>query len=94
MGFSSTQVTKKGDMELAWEHRFALRIPRPLFFGTILIAVCLSATYSSFQWFFDFSIETSAFGLIVFFVFILIAPAYFFDPYGDQHQEEQNVHTF
>ena len=80
-------------MGQTWEHRLALRLPRPLLFGTLLIAVCLSAAYVSFQWFFGFRVESSAFGMEVFLVTALIAPAYFFGPY-DRLQVETEVRTF
>jgi hypothetical protein len=75
-------------MGQTWEHRLALRLPRPLFFGAFLIAMFLSAAYLSFQWFFGFGIESSAFGTEVFLVAVLIAPAYFFGPYNHLCENE------
>ncbi len=86
-------MTNQENMGLAWEHRLALRLPRPLLFGAFLIAVCLSAAYLSFQWFFGFRVDPSAFGLEVFLVAVLMAPAYFFGPY-DHQQYETEVRTF
>jgi len=86
-------MTNQENMGLAWEHRLALRLPRPLLFGASIIAVCLSAAYLSFQWFFGFRVDASAFGMEVFLVVVLIAPAYFFGPY-DHKQYETEVKTF
>lgn len=86
-------MSKEANMGQTWEHRLALRLPRPLLFGALLIAVCLSAAYVSFQWFFGFRVESSAFGMEVFLVTALIAPAYFFGPY-DRLQVETEVRTF
>ncbi len=47
-------VTEEGDTGLTWEHRLALWLPRPLFFGAFLIAACISAAYLGFQWFFGY----------------------------------------
>ena len=79
---------------LACEHRIALWLPRPLYVGAFLVAVFLSATYLSFQWFFDFGIESSAFGIEVFLVAVLIAPAYFFDRQDHQHDQKENQSYF
>lgn len=86
-------MTNEENMGLAWEHRLALRLPRPLLFGASIIVVCLSAAYLSFQWFFGFRVDASAFGMEVFLVVVLIAPAYFFGPY-DHKQYETEVKTF
>jgi hypothetical protein len=48
----------------------------------------------SFQWFFDFRVESSAFGIEVFLVAVLIAPAYFFDRQDQQHSETENQSSF
>jgi hypothetical protein len=48
----------------------------------------------SFQWFFDFRVESSAFGIEVFLVAVLIAPAYFFDRQDQQHGETENQCSF
>jgi hypothetical protein len=71
-------VSKEINTGQTWEHRLALRLPGPLFFGAFLIALFLIAAYLSFQWFFGFGIEPSAFGIVVLLVAALIAPAYFF----------------
>jgi hypothetical protein len=86
-------MTNEENMGLAWEHRLALRLPRPLLFGASIIAVCLSAAYLSFQWFFGFGVDASAFGMEVFLVVVLIAPAYFFGRY-DHKQYESEVRAF
>jgi hypothetical protein len=86
-------MTNEENMGLVWEHRLALRLPRPLIFAASIIAVCLSAAYISFQWFFGFRIDASAFGMVVFLVVVLITPAYFFGPY-DHKQYEKEVRTF
>jgi hypothetical protein len=83
-------ATTEKDIGLAWEHRFALWLPRPLYVGTFLLAVFLGATYLSFQWFFDFLTEPSAFGIEVFLVAVLIAPAYFFDRQDRQHGDKEH----
>jgi len=82
-------VTEEGNTGLPWEHRLALWLPRPLLFGAFLIAVCFSAAYLSFQWFFDLRVERVAFGIGLFFVIALIAPAYFFGPFDRQHHERE-----
>ena len=85
-------MSKEINMGQTWEHRLALRLPRPLFLGASLIAVFLSAAYLSFQWLFGFGIEPSAFGLLVLLVAALIAPAYFFGPYN--HLDETEFRKF
>ena len=87
------KVTEEDNMGLALEHRLALRLPRPLLFGAFLIAVCLSAAYLSFQWFFGFRVNPGGFGVEVFIVAVLIAPAYFFGRFDHQHYETE-VRTF
>ena len=82
-------MTDEGKTGLAWEHRLALWLPRPLFFGAFLIAVCLGAAYLSFQWFFELHVERGAFGIGLFFVLVLITPAYFFGPFDRQHHETE-----
>ncbi len=82
-------MTEEGNTGLTWEHRLALWLPRPLLFGAFLIAVCLSAAYLSFQWFFDLHVERGAFGTGLFLVLVLIAPAYFFGPFDRQHHERE-----
>jgi len=86
-------VTEEGNTGLTWEHRLALRLPRPLIFGAFLIAVCLSAAYLSFQWFFDLHVERAAFGIGLLLVFVLIVPAFFFGPF-DRQRYETEVRTF
>jgi hypothetical protein len=81
-------VSKVINTGQTWEHRLALRLPGPLFIGAFLIAMFLIAAYLSFQWFFGFGIEPSAFGLVVLLVAALIAPAYFFGPYNHLHETE------
>ncbi len=78
-------MTDEGNTGLAWEHRLALWLPRPLFFGAFLIAACLGAAYLSFQWFFEFRVDRGAFGIGSFLVIILITPAYFFGPFDRQN---------
>jgi hypothetical protein len=90
---SELLVTNEDNMGLIWEHRLALRLPRPLLFGAFLFAVCFSAAYIGFQWFFGFVIESSAFGMEVFLIVALIAPAYFFGPY-EQEQYKTEAPTF
>jgi hypothetical protein len=55
--------------------------------------LCISAAYVGFQWFFDFRIEPSAFGIEVFLVATLLAPVYFFAPY-DHQEHETKVQPF
>ncbi len=86
-------VTEEGNTGLTWEHRLALRLPRPLLFGAFLIAVCFSAAYLSFQWFFDLGVDRGAFGIGLFLVFALMLPAYFFGPF-DRQQYKTEVRTF
>ncbi len=86
-------VTEKGNTGLAWEHRLALWLPRPLLFGAFLIAVSFSAAYLSFQWFFDLRVERAAFGIVLFITWALMVPAYFFGPF-DRQQYETEVRTF
>jgi hypothetical protein len=85
-------VSKEINMGQTWEHRLALQLPRPLILGALLIAVFLSATYLCFQWFFGFGIESSAFGMGVFLVAVLIAPVIFFGPYN--HLDETEFQKF
>ncbi len=73
-------VTEEGNTGLLWEHRLALWLPRPLLFGAFLIAVCFSAAYLSFQWFFDLGVERITFGLVLFIASVLIAPRYLLAP--------------
>ena len=82
-------MTEEGITGLPWEHRLALRLPRPLLFGAFLIAVCLGAAYLSFQWFFELQVERGAFGIGLFLVFFLMVPAYFFGPFDRQHLERE-----
>ncbi|MCZ6503474.1 MAG: hypothetical protein O6945_13280 [Gammaproteobacteria bacterium] len=77
-------MTKEGDTGLTWEHRLALWLPGPLLFGAFLVAVCLSAAYLSFQWFFDLHVERSAFGIVLFITWGLIAPRYLIAPLDRQ----------
>ncbi len=86
-------VTEEGNTGLAWEHRLALWLPRPLLFGAFLIAVCLGAAYLSFQWFFGLRVEQAAFGTVLFIAFSLMVPAYFFGPF-DRQQYKTEVRTF
>ena len=80
-------ATTEDRIGLACEHRFALWLPRPLYLGAVLVAILLSAAYMSFQWLFGFHVESSAFGIEVFLVAVLIAPAYFFDRQDHQHEQ-------
>ena len=73
-------MTEEGNTRLTWENRLALRLPHPLLFGAFLIAVCISAAYLSFQWFFDLRVERAAFGIVLFIAFSLMAPRYFLAP--------------
>lgn len=82
-------MTTEDSMGLTWEHGFLLRLPRPIIFGACLIAVCLSAAYVGFQWLFGLHVEPSAFGIEVFLVAALIAPAFFFGPYDHQQYETE-----
>lgn len=82
-------MTEEDITGLPWEHRLALRLPRPLLFGAFLIAVCLGAAYLSFQWFFGLRVERGAFGIGLFLVLVLITPAYFFGPFDRQHYERE-----
>ena len=86
-------VTEEGNTGLAWEHRLALWLPRPLLFGAFLIAVCLGAAYLSFQWFFELRVEQAAFGIVLFIAWGLIMPAYFVGPF-DRQQYKTEVRTF
>ena len=83
-------ATTKDDTGMPWEHRFGLWLPRPLYIGAFLIAVFLSVTYMSFQWLFGFHVESSAFGIEVFLVAVLIAPVYFFDRQDQQLNENEH----
>ena len=85
-------MSEEINMGQTWEHRLALRLPRPLYFSALLIATFLSAAYISFQWFFGFGIESSAFGVGVFLVAGLVAPVVFFGPYN--HLDETDVRKF
>ena len=73
----SEPVTEGGKKGLTWENRLALWLPRPLLFGAFLIAVCLSAAYLSFQWFFDLRVEDSPFAHVLFIASLLMTPRYF-----------------
>ncbi len=73
-------MTEEGNTGLTWENRLALWLPRPLLFGAFLIAVCLSAAYLSFQWFFDLRVERAAFGVGLFITWALMAPRYLLAP--------------
>ncbi len=86
-------VTEEDDAGLTWEHRLALWLPRPLFFGAFIIVSSLSAAYLSFQWFFDLRVDRAAFGLVLFITWTLIVPAYFLSPF-DRQQYETMVRTF
>ncbi len=96
-------VTAEGNTGLTWEHRLALWLPRPLVFGAFLIAVCFSAAYLSFQWFFDLRVERAAFGVGLFIIWALIAPRYLLAsldrqqdglevPLSDRHETEIRAH--
>ena len=89
-----TLATSEEDTELTWEHRFARWLPRPLYIGAFLVAIFLSAAYLGFQWLFDFRVESSAFGIELFLVVVLIAPAYFFDRQDQQPGETENQSFF
>ncbi len=69
-------MTEEGNTGLTWERRLALWFPSPLFLGGFLIAVCLSTTYLSFQWFFDLPIEDSPFAVVLFITCVLMVPRY------------------
>ena len=86
-------MTQAGNTGLIWEHRLALWLPRPLLFGAFLLAVCFGTAYVSFQWFFGVRVESSAFGIGLFFIFGLMVPAYFFGPF-DRQQYKAEVRTF
>lgn len=86
-------MTAEGKTGFTWEHRLALRLPRPLLFGALLIAMCLVAAYLGFQLLFGFRVETYPFGIGVFLVLALIAPAYFFGPFDRQHYVTE-IRTF
>jgi hypothetical protein len=80
-------VTEEGNTGLTWENRLALSLPRPLLFGALLLAVCISAAYIGFQWFFDLRVEPGAFGIVLFITWTLIAPRYLLAPL-DRHEME------
>ena len=86
-------VTEEGNTGLTWEHRLALWLPRPLLFGAFLIAAFLSTAYLSFLWFFDFSVDRGAFGIVLFITWALMVPAYFFGPF-DRQQYKTEVRSF
>ncbi len=77
-------VTDEGNTGLTWEHRLALWLPRPLLFGAFLIAVCFSAAYLSFQWFFDLRVDRAAFGVWLFITWVLMLPRYLLAPLDRQ----------
>ena len=77
-------MTEEGDTGLTWENRLALWLPRPLLFGAFLIAVCFSAAYLSFQWFFDLRVERAAFGVGLFITWTLMAPRFLLAPLDRQ----------
>ncbi len=100
----SEPVTEESNTALAWENRLALWLPRPPLFGAFLIAICLSAAYLSFQWFFDLRVDRGTFGVVLLITFLLMAPRYFLDrvdrqkngmevSLSDRHQVEvQGLH--
>ncbi|MCZ6544346.1 MAG: hypothetical protein O6913_01395 [Chloroflexi bacterium] len=100
----SEPVTEESNTALSWENRLALWLPRPPLFGAFLIAVCLSAAYLSFQWFFDLRVDRGAFGVVLLIAFLLMVSRYFLDrvdrqkngmeeSLADRHQVEvQGLH--
>ncbi|MCZ6708942.1 MAG: hypothetical protein O7B25_01110 [Gammaproteobacteria bacterium] len=76
----SEPLLQPTDQGLTWENRLALWLPRPLFFGALLAAVCISAMYLCFQWVFELGVELPALGVAVFIVFSLMAPRNFTVP--------------
>jgi hypothetical protein len=80
-------------MRLTWEHRLLLLLPRSIFAGAFILAVCLSAAYVGFQSFFGFRVELSAFGMGIFLLAVLMAPTYFFD-IKNQPQDQTSALLF
>lgn len=87
---SESLVNTKDNIGQTWEHSVVLRLPRPIYVAALFIAICICAAYVSFQLFFGFRIETSAFGLIVFLVALLVAPVFFFGSSDHQSYEVQS----
>ena len=86
---SESLVTEEGNTGLTWENRLALWLPRPLLFGALLMAVCFSSAYLSFQWFFDLRVDRSAFGIVLFITWVLVVPRYMLAPLvSDRHETE------
>ncbi|GBF30218.1 hypothetical protein MnTg04_00156 [bacterium MnTg04] len=92
-------VTAEGNTGLTWENWLVLRLPRSLFFGAFLVAVCISAAYLGFQWFFDLRVDRATFGIVLFITWVLIAPRYLLArpdrqrnglevPLSDRHETE------
>ncbi len=77
-------MTEEGNTGLTWENRLALWLPRPVLFGAFLMAVCFSAAYLSFQWFFDLRVDRPAFGIVVFITWGLMATRYILAPFDRQ----------
>ena len=77
-------MTEESNTGLIWEHRLALWLPGPPLMGAFLIALCLSAAYLSFQWFFDLRVERVAFGVGLFITFSVMAPRFFIALDGEQ----------
>ncbi len=70
-------MTEESNTGLIWEHRLALWLRGPPLLGAFLIAVCFSAAYLSFQWFFDLRVDRIAFGVGLFITWTLMLPRYF-----------------
>ncbi len=82
-------MTEEGNTGLIWEHRLALWLPRSPLMGAFLIAVCFSAAYLSFQWFFDLPVDRVAFGVGVFVAWTLMLPRYFVAPLDPQQKGQE-----
>ena len=77
-------MEKAAELRLAWEHKLVLLLPQSLYMGAIYVGAFFCICYAGFQWFFDFPVESSAFGIIVFLIAVVVLPAYFFDQRNQQ----------
>lgn len=84
-------MTEKSNTGLIWEYRLALLLPRPLFAGAFFFIVCFSAAYISFQWLFDFRIDSLAIGYLFMITNGLIVPRFFVPNKLNQSQNELDL---
>ena len=72
-GFRVRPVTEEENTGLTWERRLVLWLPRPLLFGALLLAACLSVVYLIFQWYFEFPVDHMAILLTRYIAFMLMS---------------------